>query len=232
MVQYKKRAPVARTHNRRNRVKTVTKIVKITALVLIFAVIALLIFRIIIADHYPAAMSALYVSEADKEAYAREGAAMELRHQKLRFSYDRSRQARFFAAHQYYIPASGELQVALRYSNYTLETLQADFALSETPLPDASLFDITLVTRAPDGSVVRYPVTCVAEESAFLYHYMKLVASGVDFSAVSSGSGLWLSIYYKDAVNYDEDPYAYILVYETDLTADDTVWSPDEKEFA
>lgn len=212
--------------------KTVTKVIKITALVLIFAVIALLIFRIIIADHYPAAISALYVSAADKEAYARDPAAVEIRHQKLRFSYDRNRQARFFAANQYYIPASGELQVSLRYSNYTLETLQADFGLDAVPSPDASLFDITLVTRAPDGHVVRYPVSCVAEEDAFLYHYMKLVASGVDFAAVSSGSGLWLSIYYKGAVDYDADPYAYILVYETDLTADDTVWSPDEKEFA
>ena len=205
--------------------KTVGRILKYTALTLIFSIIAFLLVRILIAEYYPAAMKELTPTETLRAAYEA-NPNLEMRRQKLAISYDNAEFALFMADHQYYCPEAGELQIALRYNESTLAEVKADFGLSEEPAPSPELFDFTLY----DDNGNRYPLALQISGHKYMYHYYKLGFTGVDFSEKTN----WIrvDIYYKDAINYDEEPYACILLYNKELAKDDTVYTLREGDLA
>lgn len=165
--------------------KIVARILKILCYTLIFGVMAFLIGRIIIADYYPGAMKALYKTEAMR-AVATANGSVEIHRQDLRASYDNPDFAYFMADHQYYCPETGELQITIRYNVNTLEELQRDYGLEETPADVADLFSFSLVgshiadengNRLEEGIA---PAT-VETERHFMYRYVRLTFTGVPF---------------------------------------------------
>ena len=165
--------------------KIVARILKILCYTLIFGVIAFLIGRIIIADYYPKDMKALYKTEAMR-AYAAAGGSIEIRSQDLRASYDNPDFAYFMANHQYYCPETGELQITIRYNVNTLEELQRDYGLEETPDDVLALFSFSLVgshIADDDGNRLEEGIapSSVETERHFMYRYVRLTFSGVSF---------------------------------------------------
>lgn len=205
--------------------KIVSRIVKILLYVVIFGVIAALIARIILSSYYPARVTEIVISDGMRADHAA-GRPVTVRRQALRISYDRNKDARFFAAAQCYRPEGGELQITLRYSDTTLAYLAEDFGLADVPAPDPALFDFSL--RDADGN--RYPLAGCVTDDAFLYHYLRLSFEGVGFREETNG--LWLCIYYAGDVDYEREPYAYIVVYEQALAPDDDVVTLTEEDFA
>ncbi len=208
--------------------RPVKLLIKILLYTIIFGTFALMIFRIAIAEHYPSALQRPYVSDTLRTYATSTGTSPVLRHQELRVSYDRSREARFFAAYQYYCPEAGELQIVLRYTDSTLTMMQTELELSEVPERGAQSFFFVL--RDGDGRVVSSPAVCVQEEDAFLYHYMRLVFSDIDFSQLQTG--LWLDVYYAEDVDLTQEPYAYLIVYEEALAGDDTTLTLTQEELS
>lgn len=205
--------------------KLVGRILKYAVLTLIFGVIAFLLVRIAIAEYYPPAMKALTPTDHLKSAYAADP-NLEIRRQELAISYDNPDFALFMANHQYYCPAAGELQIALRYNRSTLGELKKDFALDEEPLPTPDLFDFTLL----DDNGNRYPLSYMSTDAKFMYEYYKLAFSGVDFG--EDTNWIRIDIYYKDAVDYSKEPYACILLYNKELVPDDSIYIPAQGELA
>ncbi len=203
----------------------VSKILKAICLVVIFGVIAFLLLRIFLAEYYPDRMKQLYPSEELVAAYEADP-SLEMHRQRLRISYDDPNFSLFMASNQFYCPATGEFQITLRYNNSTLEEVAKDFALPEIPAADPALFDYSLV----DNMGNRTPLTCVWTESKFMYQYMKLVTSEVDFS--KDPGWIRIEIYYKDAIDYGEEAYSRIPVYEKELVGDDTVFTLRAEELA
>lgn len=167
--------------------KIVSRILKIVCFVLLFGVLGFLILRIAMADYYPKAMKDLYTSEALLAACADDG-QVEVRTQDLRASYDNPDFALFMASHLYYSPEAGELQVTLRYNNNTLEELQQDFGLAETPVASPDLFSFWLVSNSGEEDLsgeaipgAEYPVATVETDSKFMYQYLKLCFIGIPF---------------------------------------------------
>ena len=134
------------------------------------------------------------------------------------------RSAKKKASNQFYCPETGEFQITLRYNVSTLEEIKKDFSLAAIPEPDPALFDFSLV----DNKGNRTPLTCVWTESKFMYQYMKLVTSDVDFS--TDPGWIRVEIYYKDAIDYAEQAYSIIPVYEKELTSRDTVYSLQKED--
>ena len=198
--------------------RIISWVLKGICFLVIFGVIAFLIIRIVMADYYPASMKRLYPSEELVAAYE-EDPTLAMHRQELRVSYDDPNFSLFMASNQFYCPKTGEFQITLRYNVSTLEEMQKDFALAEIPSPDPALFDISLV----DNSGHRTPLTCVWTESKFMYQYMKLVTSDVDFA--KDPGWIRVEIYYKDAVDYAETPYSCIPVYEKELVERDLVYT-------
>ena len=203
--------------------KILGRILKYTALTIIFAIIAFLLVRIMMAEHYPAKMKALYPTESLKAAYL-SNPDLEIRRQELAISYDNADFALFMGAHQYYAPEAGELQIALRYNESTLAEVMKDFSLSTEPLPSPDLFDFTLY----DDNGNRYPLSLMLTDSWAMYHYYKLCFTGVDFS--ENTHWIRVDIYYKDAVDYEKEPYACILVYNKELAKDDAIYTLKQGE--
>jgi hypothetical protein len=189
----------------------------------IFGVIAIILVRIVIADYYPGSMKRLYPSEELVAAYAQDP-TLQMHRQELRVSYDDPNFSLFMASNQFYCPETGEFQITLRYNESTLEEMQKDFALPAVPAPDPALFDFSLV----DNNGHRTPLSCVWTESRFMYQYMKLVTSDVDFGL--DPGWIRIEIYYKDAVDYAEVPYSCIPVYEKEMVPRDTVYTLTEEE--
>ena len=168
--------------------KIVSRVVKITCLVVLFAVIGILIARIAMADYFPSAMKDLSMTEGLYAACADDG-QVEVRTQKLRASYDNPNFALFMADHLYYSPEAGELQITLRYNNNTLKELQHDFGLRETPAAAVELFTYTLVSNSGKEDLsgeaipgVSYDVAHIETDSKFMYQYLKLTFTGVSFA--------------------------------------------------
>ncbi len=203
--------------------KTVGRILKYSVLTLIFGIIAFLLVRILMAEYYPPEMKALTPTDNLKAAYAADP-DLEIRRQDLAISYDNAEFALFMAAHQYYSPAAGELQIALRYNESTLGEVQKDFSLTERPAPSPDLFDFTLY----DDNGNRYPLSLMKTGEKYMYQYYKLIFEGVDFGGATN----WIrvDIYYKDAVDYSEEPYACILLYNKELVKDDSIYIPKQGE--
>ena len=198
--------------------KIAARILKYTALALIFAIVAVLLARIMIAEYYPSAMKELAPTEALRAAYAA-NPNLEIRRQKLAISYDNPKFALFMANHQYYCPEAGELQIALRYNVSTLEEVKEDFKLAQRPEPSPSLFDFTLY----DDNGNRYPLSLIETDAKFMYQYYKLAFTGVDFG--ENTNWIRVDIYYKDAIDYDQEPYACILLYNKELAKDDSIYT-------
>ena len=205
--------------------KILGRILKIAVLTLIFGVIAFLLVRIAIAEYYPPEMKALTPTDNLRSAFAADP-ALEIRRQELAVSYDNPDFALFMANHQYYAPAAGELQIALRYNRSTLGEVKKDFALDAEPLPSPDLFDFTLL----DDNGNRYPLSTMATASKFMYEYYKLTFSGVDFGEATNW--IRIDIYYRDAVDYEKEPYACILLYNKELVKDDSIYIPAKGELA
>ena len=168
--------------------KIVGRIVKIAALVLVFAVIALLIGRVLMAEYYPKSMKELYHSDGIVSLVAKNGKAV-IHTQDLRASYDNPDFALFMAKHLYYIPELGELQITLRYNNSTLRELQGDFGLASEPAPRADLFTFSIVDHTAvdesgkevEGGGHRVFAASVKTDSKFMYQYIKLTFTGISF---------------------------------------------------
>ena len=203
--------------------KIVSWVLKGICLLVIFGVIAIILVRIMMADYYPRSMKKLYPSRELIAAYE-QNPALQMRRQDLRVSYDDPNFSLFMASNQFYCPQTGEFQITLRYNESTLEEMQKDFALETVPAPDPSLFDFTLV----DNNGHRTPLSCVWTESKFMYQYMKLVTSDVDFTL--DPGWIRIEIYYKDAVDYAEVPYSCIPVYEKEMVSRDTVYTLAEED--
>ncbi len=204
--------------------KKVFRALKITVVVAIFAFIGLLIARIMIADYYPDRIKNLYASE-NLLAATENGARVDMHTQRLLYSYDDPKDTRLMANHFYYSPAAGEVQISVRYNKNILEKIAADFSLAESPAPTADLFTFYLVDEK-NGD--RYPLTYIETDSRYMYHYMKLVFSGVEFRPETET--LCLVAYYKDAVDTEKDPYSHIELYHQALAADDGVFTVGREE--
>ena len=203
--------------------KYVSRLLKWSALCLIFGVIGIVLARIAIANYYPGGMTSYYVSEAHRDLY-QTGARPMVYRQDLRFSYDDNDFAKFMAGSQYYCPSLGELQITVRYNDATLREVQADYALSEVPEATADLFDYSLMDDNGNRSPLMYKDT----DRKFMYNYLKLCFSGVTFDEETNW--IRLEIYYKDDLDYTEEPYACILVWEKGLVPSDGEYRPTEQE--
>ncbi len=204
--------------------KKVFRVLKFTVIFAIFAVIGLLIARIMIADHYPAGIKNLYASDNLLSA-TENGARVEMRTQALLYSYDDPDDTRLMAGHFYYSPEAGEVQISIRYNKSILPLVAADFALEETPAPSAELFTFFL---EDEKNGIYYPLTHIETDSQYMYHYMKLVFSGIEFS--SETEQLCLVAYYTGAVDTEKEPYSHITLYHQDLAEDDHVFFVGREE--
>lgn len=216
-------------------------------------VCGLLIWRIFIAQAPPKELDHLYVDDALYEAYEQKGKDLALYTQGQGTITRADRNRGYFSVTQsVMIPDANQIQILFRYNQSTVEALQRDKDLPETPNGGDHLYDVSLVLsidltpenkedndKAEPGSVqlVRVHPNRELVGAKSLYHYRRLVfdigSADLDLQSLLD-SGLVLAIYadvyYVGDLDYTAQPYGTLCLYDYGRPLKDVKLSGDDKD--
>ena len=163
--------------------------IKITALVLCFSVVGLLLFRVFTLNYYPKAMKSVYFGEALNAYCADNGGTASAKTQDLRAPYDDPKNGNFFADYLTVVEELGQLQITLRYNVSLADKIYEEYGVELDP-DDTSRFGFSLTKSGGDesatGAAAGIPMSATLSyceyDSFMMYRYAKLVFDGVDFA--------------------------------------------------
>jgi hypothetical protein len=217
-------------HMSRGRLVT-GQILKWTGRVLVWGIIALVLWRVMFSGRIPKSMTTLTVNDAVMEAY--EAGKLDVYTQDLApVNMDGETAGYFWVCQAVFIPEINQVQILVRYNNSTLKHIAEDFGLGEGNVParDEDVIDVTLAVwidpdptndTTTDRELVRIQPT--GEETTgqtSMYNYRRYVFDGVDMEelfdseASTNVINMTVDIYYQGSVNYDRAPYSTIVIYE------------------
>ena len=153
----------------------------------------------------------------------------------------------YFAVTQHvFIEEANQVQVLFRYNNSTIRHLKEDYNLPEMPSRSDELYDVTLYvaydltpsdTTDNDGNHTesvrfeRFHATDSVADKKNLYNYRRFTFDGIDMNNPDAPVlAVYLDVYYKEDIRYDEDSYGTIPLY--DYAAERTPYklSKDDKK--
>lgn len=221
--------------------RTIGKIIKYTALTAVFAVTAVILWRIFSSGD-PKSVKTVIANESLCDAYYENGDELYMYYQDQGVLTRTEGNYGYFGVTQVsIIPDANQIQVVFRYNTSTLRNIESDMGLESKVLSrDADLFDITLAISTdltPDKtednafSSKEHPES-VAETRCFptesytvrdkknVYNYRKYVFENVSIEELTLA--VYVDIYYKgeDAngntvtPNYSEKPNGTLCIYD------------------
>lgn len=195
---------------------------------IIAAVVGLLIWRIADSRTDPQAVKQIMVNNALHEAYEKNDGDLNLFYQEQsKFTQAEDNYGYFAVTQSCFIDEAEQLQVVLRYNNSTLKYLSEDYSLTEIPSRDSQVFDVTVLVAYDltpedtsdnfgndEGSVrfERFFASAELSHKKTLYNYRKLTFDGIKID--KSVLAVYLDIYYTGDVNYEDEPYGTLLLYD------------------
>jgi hypothetical protein len=213
----------AQQHMSRGRLAT-GRILKWTGRVLVWGIIALVLWRVMFSARVPKSMTTLTVNDAVMDAY--EAGKLDVFTQdRAPVNMDGETAGYFWVCQAIFIPEINQVQVLVRYNNGTLRHIAEDFALGEDNVParDEDVIDVTLAVwvdpdptndTTTDRELVRIqPTGEETTDQTAMYNYRRYVFDGVDLENPDI-INMTVDIYYKGSVNYDRAAYSTIIVYE------------------
>jgi len=219
--------------------KIAWKIIKLIFVFCIFAVIAILFWRVLSSGN-PKEMKPIHPTEELVELYGKDGKELEILSQKQRSVTSGENNYGYFSVTDYrIIPDINQIEIIVRYNTSTIRNVANDFSLDEIPPRDSDMFDISLVIAkdlTPDNDednlgndeesveFIRCFGETVMTDSKNLYNYIKIIFDtdtvGVDLNAMRD-DGTLLAIYtdfYLDygeiKPNYEENPIGAVCLYD------------------
>jgi len=213
----------AKQHMSRGRL-VVGQILKWGARVIIWGIVALVLWRVIFSGRVPKNMTTLTPSDAVAQAYQANTLSM-FTQECAPVNMDGETAGYFWVCQALFIPGSDQVQVLLRYNNSTLEHIAEDFGLGEDGVPARSedVLDVTLAVwidpdpdndTTTDRELVRiHPTGEPLSDQTAMYNYRRYVFDGVDIQNANI-INMSVDVYYKGSVNYDRAAYGSIVVYE------------------
>ncbi len=200
------------------RHKRARRIFRIALTVLVVAVNALILWRLLFSDRVPAGMKTLTPNTSLCAAYA---AAEDLpdafTQPQVDIIWDGETRGYFWVVQAVFIPEAQQIQVLIRYNNSTLRHIAEDFTLDAVPGRDEDVIDVTLVRTekgADDTAAVgtRYfSDGTVRSGKKNMYNYRRYTFEGV---TAEDAAEIRVEFYYKGAVNYDGTAYGTLRIYD------------------
>ena len=193
----------------------------------IAAVVLLLLWRIIDNANDPASMNTVIPNSALCEAYTEnDGKLTTFSQEQTMYTRGEKNSGYFAITQSLFIKEAEQLQFVFRYNNSTLKYTQRDYGLDKLPDRSEDVYDITVLIMydlTPDNvtdndgktpEAVRYErfyASDMIRAQKTLYNYRKFVFDGIQLT--DDVIAVYVDIYYKGDVNYDEKPYGSLLVY-------------------
>lgn len=209
------------------------KIIVAILLVVCFAAVAVIIFRIVLFNYYPGEMKRLYVDEKFSEFYKANNGDVETVTQDLRFGYDNNELGNFWGSNLIIVKnidkdGSDRVQITVRFNVSALEDIKERYGIEGDIDPDSDFLDFAMYKNDnktgmnEDGSLPDYKflpedivgeVVHVEKDSFAMYRYYKLVFDGIQLDG-GDEAPKWLSLGVFVKGYSGEEPYANVLIYE------------------
>ena len=140
-----------------------------------------------------------------------------------------------------FIPEANQIQIVVRYNNSTLRQLKEDCGLENVPDRAEDLFDVSIVkttdktplditdnTDPEKLNEERYhPSDETVEAYKRLYSYRRYVFENISYE---DAVGMFVDIYYKDDIDYEETPYGALCIYEDGYPMEEVKLSGADKK--
>ncbi len=181
---------------------------KICVFALCIGIVGILVFRMVIFKSYPESMTNIYFTDELTEYYNENGGEISAKTQELRTPYDNAQFANFMCDNLIIIEGVSELQLSVRYNDSMIQNAEEKYSLSGLMPNDEGLLSFRLVDN--NGSCYEAPTYRHYEEK-YMYNYIKLVFSGVNFDK-DSVKWIRLEVFVNEA--HSDEPFAMIPVYE------------------
>ena len=211
----------------RRTARIIGTVVKLMAVLLIFSVCGVLIFRMCSSGD-PESMSVLTPNETLAAAYAENDGELTLRYQYQSTITRGENNAGYFSVTQYvFIPEAKQVQLVFRYNNSTLQHLAIDYGLPEIPAKEGTYFDVTLVRTTDltpenredniDPATLgkkRYAPSEVytTRDTSPLYTYYRYVFENVEIEDLTLG--VFADVYYVGDLDYEKEAYGRLCLYD------------------
>ena len=210
------------------RAKITWKILRVVGWVIFCAVLGVLFSRMCSTSNDPKSMSTVTPNEKLVSVYQAQGGEVYAYTQNLdKFTRGDKNYGYFHIGDAIFIDEADQIQFTLKYNNSTIEHLVIDHKLPMLPARSEDLYDVSIVVMydlTPDNKEDNYgdvedavsykrffPSDCISAEKT-VYNYRKFVFDGIDIT--NRVLAVYVDIYYKGAVDYDEEPYGTLLIYD------------------
>ena len=191
--------------------------IKLVAIILCFAVVGLLLLRLLLFNYVPASVKDIYFTDALTAHYNATGGNIGAKTQTLRAQYDDAKEGNFFCDNLIVIPEIGELQITLRYNISLIDKLKEEYGLTDIDenSDDLFIFRLRRNGEVTDDCTIIGELRATRFESFILYRYYKLVFDGIDFESESKIEWIRLEILVK---NTDQKEPYMVAIYENNET--------------
>ncbi len=219
-------------HMSRGRV-IVSRVFTYAFRVLVFGIIALVLWRVLLSDRIPKDAKTLLVNEETYKAYLAEGETLTMYTQAQdEIAVNETEDGvygLFWVSQTVFIPEADQIQILTRYNNSTLRHIATDFKLGEPPAREDTVADVTLVvTTDPtpldrengDEYKTRYMASgAPSVDETSMYNYRKYIFDGVDVD-LERTVDITVEFYYIDRVDYDKHPYCSLRIFDNEFEID------------
>ena len=209
--------------------KIVSRIFSYAFRVIVFSIIALVLWRVLLSDRIPSKAKALLVNDATYAAYLAEGDELDMYTQyqeKLAVDErDAGIYGLFWVNKAVFIPGAEQVQILTRYNNSTLRHIATDYKLDAIPDRNSIIADVTLVVttdptpdapKSGDEYKTRYAASGEpVKNKTAMYNYRSYVFDDVTIDPLTT-TDVTVEFYYVDRVDYDAHPYSSLRIYDSE----------------
>ena len=186
-------------------------ILKILIYVVCFAVVGVIVFRMVLFNYYPDSVKNIYFTEKLTEYYNQTDGQIGAKTQDLRAPYDDPDVANFFCDNLIVVAEIGQIQLSVRFNRSAIENMEALLELSDLDPNDPEL----LTFRLYDNTGRIYENVAYAGRDTFaMYYYYKLVFEDIKFGE-DYPNWIRLEVFVKGQSS--EEPFAMVPIYENNV---------------
>ncbi len=212
--------------------------IKLLFVALVLFVYGFLMFRMCSLDSLPNELDDLVITEGMKNAYAQGGGDNFIYQRKNLFNTDDKTYGLFAVPSYVIVKGADEIQVVFRYNVSTLEKVAEELELPSVPDRNTEgLFDLTLTLKHSVDDIVEVEegqetVDYDQPENHYMtlikpdrvehfkegkHNYVRCIFKSVGFDE-NDTLGIFLNVYYRDNVNYEELPLGTVRLYHYTTT--------------
>ena len=221
----------------------VERVLRYAFRVLVFGIIALVLWRVLLSDRVPKDAKTLLVNEATYAAYLAEGETLTMYTQAQdEIAVNETADGvygLFWVKQAVFIPSANQIQLLTRYNNSTLTHIATDFKLDAVPSREETVADVTLVvtsdptpTDSENGDEYKTRYAASGEPSVdetSRYNYRKYIFDGVDFDPATTVD-ITVEFRYDGRVDYDKVPYCSLRIFDRNFEIDPLTLTSRDKQ--